>query len=76
MRCAVRPHAALPPVLGLLLQHFQEGLQGVAVPGGGEFGTPTAPPWWAAGIGGVSSPIRTLMALALHHQATPASRES
>ena len=26
-------NAALPPVLGLLLQHFQEGLQGVAVPG-------------------------------------------
>ena len=37
--CGAQPaDAALPPVLGLLLQHFQEGLQGVAVPGGGDSG--------------------------------------
>ena len=30
--------APLPAVLGLLLQHLQQGLQGVAVAGGGEAG--------------------------------------
>ena len=37
--CGAQPaDAALLAVLGLLLQHFQQGLQGVAVPGGGESG--------------------------------------
>ena len=67
--------AALPPVLGLLLQHFQEGLQGVAVPGGGESGHRLRPhggqPELVAQL-----PDPDLNGVGLHHQATPASRES
>ena len=67
--------AALPPVLGLLLQHFQEGLQGVAVSGGGESGHRLRPhggqPELMAQL-----PDPDLNGVGLHHQATPASRES
>ena len=67
--------AALPPVLGLLLQHFQEGLQGVAVPGGGESGHRLRPhggqPELVAQL-----PDPDLNGVGVHHQATPASRES
>ena len=67
--------AALPPVLGLLLQHFQQGLQGVAVPGGGESGHRLRP------HGGQPELVAQLpdpdpYGVGVHHQATPASKLS
>ena len=74
--CGAQPaDAALPAVLGLLLQHFQQGLQGVAVPGGGESGDRLRPhggqPELVAQL-----PDPDLNGVGLHHQATPASRAS
>ena len=67
--------AALPPVLGLLLQHLQQGLQGVAVPGGGESGHRLRPhggqPELMAQL-----PDPDLNGVGVHHQATPASKLS
>ena len=67
--------APLPTVLGLLLQHLQEGLQGSAVAGGGEAGHRLGP------HGGQPELVAQLPDPLLHccgvrHQATPASRES
>ena len=65
----------LPSILGLLLQHFQEGGQGVAVSGGGEAGHRLRP------HGGQPELMAQLTdpdlnGVGVHHQATPASRES
>ena len=67
--------APLPAVLGLLLQHFQESLQGISVSGGGEAGHRRAPMvgsrnWWH------SSPNPVLYGCGVRHQATSASRAS
>ena len=67
--------AALPAVLGLLLQHFQQGLQGVAAPGRGESGHRLCPhggqPELMAQL-----PDPRLNVVGVHHQATTASRAS
>ena len=74
-RGAQSADAALPPVLGLLLQHFQQGLQGGAVPRGGESGhrlrSHGGQPELMAQL-----PDPDLNGVGVHHQATTASRES
>ena len=67
--------AALPAVLGLLLQHLQQGLQSIAVAGGGEAGDRLD------SLGGqpelmAQIPDLPLHGHCVHHQATSASRES
>ena len=68
-------NAPLPAVLGLLLQHLQEGLQGVAMAGGGEAGHRLAPhggqPELVAQL-----PDPVLYDCGVRHQATSVSRES
>ena len=67
--------APLPAVLGLLLQHLQEGLQGLAVAGGGEAGHRLSPhagqPELMAQL-----PDPLLYGCGVRHQATSLSRES
>ena len=67
--------APLPAVLGLLLQHLQEGLQGSAVAGGSEAGhrllTHGGQPELVAQL-----PDPLLHCCGVRHQATSASRES
>ena len=67
--------APLPTVLGFLLQHFQEGFQGIAAAGGGEAGdrlrTHGGQPELMAQL-----PDPVLYGYGVCHQATPASRVS
>ena len=67
--------APLPAVLGLLFQHLQEGLQGVAVASGGEAGHRLRPhggqPELVAQL-----PDPVLYDCGVRHQATSVSRES
>ena len=72
--------APLPTVLGLLLQHLQEGLQGLAVAGGGEAGHRLSP---HAGqpelVAQLPDPLlygHCVRHQSVRHQATSASRES
>ena len=74
--CSAQPaDAALPAVLGLLLQHFQQGLQGGAVPRGGESGhrlrSHGGQPELVAQL-----PDPDLNGVGVHHQATTASKLS
>ena len=75
-RCGAQPaDAPLPAVLGLLLQHLEEGLQGVTVASGSEAGdrllTHGGQPELVAQL---SDPL--LHGCGVRHQATSASRES
>ena len=67
--------APLPAVLGLLFQHLQQGLQGVAVADGGEAGhrllTHGGQPELVAQL-----PDPVVYGCGVRHQATSASRES
>ena len=67
--------APVPTVLGFLFQHFQEGIQGIAVSGGGEAGhrlrAHGRQPELAAQL---SDPV--LHSYGVRHEATPASRLS
>ena len=67
--------APLPAVLGLLLQHLQEGLQGVAVAGGSEAGHRLRPQGGQPElVAQLSDPV--LYRHCVRHQATSVSRES
>ena len=74
-RHAQPTNATLLSILGLLLQHLQEGGQGIALSGGGEAGHRLRPQGGQTELV-AQFPDPDLNGVGVHHQATPASKLS